>query len=163
MSRIETAERSFENTLAFVTDERVTSVPVDTRTQIPSRNRKMTQAQWERNWSILGEYLGTDKTLEEIGRDRDLTRERVRQIVGKGVKQLHEVQSPEVQDEYPLDSLSYSKPLPLPSRKRTSKAHGGLSVEIEQALLGGQKISQIKEEFSSKQIGNARRILGGWG
>lgn len=163
MSKIETREKSFKNTLAFVTDERVSSVPIDTKVQIPSRHRNMNQTQWERRWEVVGEYLGTDKILEEVSRDSDITEERVRQIVKQGVKQLHRIQSAEVKSEFPLDQFSYRKPLPVSSRRRYSEAHGGSAVRIEQALLEGKTVPQIKKDFKPMQIFNARRTLGKWG
>jgi len=156
-------EKSFKNTLAFVTDERVSSAPIGTRVQIPPIGKWMNQAQWERIWDITGEYLGTDKTLEEVGRDFDIKRERVRQIVKKGVKQLRQIQSAEVKREFPFYQFDYRKPLSLPSRRRRSEAHGGLSVRVEKALLEGKTIPQIKEVFSSTQIYEARKALSRWG
>ena len=66
--------KSFENTLAFVTDERVSSLPIGTKVQTPPRGKWMTQAQWERGWKITGKFLGTDKIFEDIGRDNHYSR-----------------------------------------------------------------------------------------
>lgn len=156
-------EKSFENTLAFVTDERVSSLPIDTKVQTPPRSKWTTQSQWERDWAIAGEYLGTDKTLEKIGRESEIGREHVSQIVKKCVNQLYQIQNAEVKSEFSLDQFSYNKPLPVSSRRRRSEAQGGLSVRIEQALSEGKTIPQIKEELKPKQIGNARKALSGWG
>jgi len=154
---------SFENTLAFVTDERVSSVPIDTKVQTPPRSKWTTQAQWERDWEITGEYLGTDKILEEIGREREISRERVHQIVKRRIGQLHQIQNAEVKSEFSLDQFSYHKPLPVSLRRRRSEARGGLSARIEKALLEGKTIPQIEEELKPRQISNARKALRGWG
>lgn len=156
-------KRSFENTLAFVSDERVSSFPIDTKTQIPPRSKSMTQTQWERNWRIVGAYLGTDKLLEEIGRDPGITKERVRQIVKSGVKKLHQIQSTEIRDEFLLGKFGYWKPLPIVLRRRRSESKGGVAVKIEQALAKGKTLPKIKEEFTSEQVLTARTTLRQWG
>ncbi len=156
-------ESSFENTLAFVTDERVSSLPIETRVQTPPRSKWTTQAHWERDWDITGEYLGTDKTLEEVGRKHSLVAERIRQVVKKGVRQLYQIQSTGVKSEFPFYQFGYRKPLPLSLRRRRSEARGGLSVRIEKEILEGKTIPQIKEGLDPGQISQVRRGLRGWG
>lgn len=154
---------SFQNTLEFVCDERVSSVPIDTKVQVPPISQWRSQEQWERMFYITGQYLGTDKTLDEIGIYMGISKERISQIVEEGVRQLYQIQDPVVRGEFSLEKFDYGKPLTIASRRRWSAARGGRAIRAEELFRKGRTPGQIREDLNIRDIGNVRKILGNWG
>lgn len=155
-------EPSFENLLSFAMDER-TAVSIDKKVLTPPKDKHGTLVKWEQRWDITGKYIGTGMTLDEVGRDYNTTRENARQRVKTGVRQWHDIQTPEVKSDHPLSSFKYNKPLSLASRRRHSIANGGASIKVEQALAEGKSIEQIREGLTADQFYGVRATLHAWG
>lgn len=149
--------KSFDNLMAYWRNEKVSSAPIDAKDYYVSPIRN------PRDWEILGKYLGTEKVAEEIGRDYGgLARERVRQIVKAGTGKHHQAQISQIQAEHPIETFDYAKSRTIESRRRLSESHGGITIKIEQAILEGQTLQELKEEFTLGQIVNTRRRLRNW-
>lgn len=150
------ARPSFDNTLRFVCDERVSSVPIDRKSQTPPLARGQTKKGWERMYWEMGEYLGTEKTLDEVGKDLGVTREAVRQNVKRGVENLWKAQSPEVQSEFSPDEFGYNKSRKLTASsqelanfKRFKEHVGELTSEKKQTFLDAVKNRRVFSVLSS--------------
>lgn len=115
--------KEFERTLEFVL--RAGSVPIDNKPANggfwPLKPACQSPEQYERAYEITGRYLGTDDTLEEIGGELRLTRERVRQIVEQIIRRLYKTADKSIQADYPLETLDLKKPRTLVSRGKHSR------------------------------------------
>lgn len=160
----------FENTINFV--GRVVAPLTrsinrlnDPRHYFPVKSRNHPHDEWVRNWEITGLYLGTDKTLEEIGAKFHLTRARIQQIVKKNLFSLYQSSDEQIKSGFPWESLETSKPLSIASRKRLSLASGGISVRAEELVKRGLSAGEIQAALNttSSQLGVTRHILNTWG
>ena len=167
--------KSFDNLLRFMAEGTVFPVKhpqgqkpnySDKAAYFPFPKRQSI-GMYNRNFEILGEYLGLDLTLEEVGkskkRTKKVTRERARQLVEYKIKQLYEAAPQEIQSRFPFESFDFAKPLSLTLRQRSSEVHGGTSLEIARRLGRGASLYEIKSDFSTSQITTARQTLRGWG
>lgn len=154
--------KSFENTLAFAGE--ASAVPFDLKTYFPPKPPNQSNEYWQRDWEMTGLYLGTDKSLEEIGKDHALTRARVHQIIWKNLLKLHEASSEDIKKRYPIETLGFGKPLTIESRKRMSLGKGGKSVEVQAMIHQGKSAKDIKAELglTGEQLSGARSVLRRW-
>lgn len=150
-------EDKFKNTTAFIE----VAFAEGAHFKVPKR---FTKEQWERNLDIVLVYLlNPDKSLEEIGRYDGITRERVRQIKDKVIKNLWLNCSIETQTLFPFEQLELA--LTQRSNELKSKAKGGKSVAINRGLQAGKSIAEIRKErgLSIQQITTSRYVLRRWG
>lgn len=154
--------KSFENTLAFAGE--ASAVPFDLKSHYPPKPPKQSNEQWQRDWRITGLYLGTDRTLKEIGEVHALSSERVRQIIRRNLEQLRETSDEDIKRRYPIESLKFGKPFTIESLKRISLGKGGKSVEVQTLMHQGKSVNEIKAELklTGAQLTDVRIILRGW-
>ena len=100
-------EQRFQNTLDFLAE--ATPNPSAIIRPWPPRSKNLTEANWQRNFTIAGRSLGTDATLEKIGNDYHLTKERVRQIAKRCVLVLYKNSDLQTQSRFPLENFSFDK------------------------------------------------------
>lgn len=118
---------------------------------------------WIRQRNMVGAYFASDATLEGLasvmGR---ITRERVRQIIKRGMANLWKMSSPDLQQKFPLDSIPLDKPRSLADRVANSLRHA--NSPMAQVLAGlevGEPINQIVQEHgvSSSSLANIRQSV----
>ncbi len=137
-------------------------MPIDLKTHFPPKNSHPAQ-KWEFRYSIAGRYIGGDDPLEQIAGGFDLTRERIRQIVKKGIKEIWGNSPPEIKDRFPFASFNFRKPLSLKSRQRKSQAHGGQSLVVYN-LTQGKSPAEIRKALGGTYHGRyKRKVLRSWG
>jgi len=156
-------KKSFQNLMDFLA---VQVFPIDLKTQVPPKNSNQNQEKWERNLRITGVYAGTDpdQTLDEIGGD-DLSRERIRQIVNNAVKRLWQIQTPQLKETFPWESLDFDKSHTLAGRQKQSQKRGGISLKVVQLVSQGKSATEIREilEISGRSLCAVRQTLKNWG
>jgi hypothetical protein len=114
--------------------------------------------------NALALYLGTDLTLKQIGEMIGfVTRERVRQIIKRAIEELHATASSKLKQAYPLEELTFTKPISQPILERRSQVRGGVTLGIRAMLEQGASRKDLRAAgFSTGQIQGARRVLRGW-
>lgn len=114
---------------------------------------------WVRQKNIVGVYFGSPAALEDIGKMYRVTREMVRVIKDRGMRNIWRNCSSETQAIFPFQELTLSKPLSPRSRERFSRAQGGISISIRDQMALGKPVKQIREEgnHSTRQFEAARR------
>lgn len=158
-------ETSFENLVNFVCDPEVSSVPIDTCSFTPPKLKGQKPKHWGRMFEIVGAYLGTEQSLEEVGREFGLTRQRICQIARKGVRVMYAAQNQDIRDKYPWESFDFNKPLGVSNFRKISEAGGGTSCRVEELYLLGYTLDEIARVMGKDvcQISQVRGILRGWG
>lgn len=152
---------AFNKTLDFLCDPEVSSVPIGKRSFTPPLKGNQTPGQWGRMYSTLGEYLGTDSKLEEIGKKNGSTREGVRQAVKRATGNLWQAQTDEVKKKHPIEEFGYHKP--ITRLGKVSENHGGPSYRVRQLLSEGKTLDEIKGELTQEQISQSRQVLEKYG
>jgi len=118
----------------------------------------------ERNLGMVWDYVLGEETLKEIGRrNGNLTREAARTIIKRAVRSLHEAADDPSRDRFPFESFDFAKPLTLGSRQRKSEARGGISLKIARRLDQGANLEELKKDYTTSQLINARPVLKSWG
>ncbi len=165
--------KSFDNLRRFIAYGAVAAVRTyppgekpdysDRRIYYPSAKDTSLQ-NWERNLGMVWDYAFGEETLEEIGRKNgNLSREVTRMTIKRTVRSLHEAADDPSRDRFPFESFDFRKPITLASRERRSKAKGGKSLEIARRLDQGATLKELKNDYTTHQIGRARRVLESWG
>lgn len=128
--------------------------PSATQNELKTRNRDLI---------MFYEYISTEKTGDEIGRQHSLTRERVRQIVKRIATGLHEGADEANRDHFPFESFDFRKPLTLAHRQRMSEESGGRTVDMARKIDQGASLDELKKVYTPDQILKARPVLESWG
>lgn len=155
----------FENTIRFA--GRMVAPPDHQQYFPPKPIKSQSNDEWGRNWEITGLYLGTDKTLKEIGANFHprLTGERVRQIILKNLGRLYRSSDKQTNAEFPWESLETKKPLSIASRRKRSLASRGIAVNAEELVKKRLSAGEIQTALNatSQQLVTVRTTLHGWG
>ncbi|MDO8621370.1 MAG: hypothetical protein Q7R31_03800 [Candidatus Levybacteria bacterium] len=116
----------------------------------------------------LGEPVLDDlgKMTKITGRRRPVSREAIRQINKKVLREAYEKSSEIRKQQYPFENLELSKPLPRKSREKISWSRRGLSWKISE-FVRRTGITDPKEiakrlKISTHKVSYARRVLRGW-
>lgn len=128
-----------------------------------TENRQIVRTAFVRGLDITERYLETDATLEEIGSDLGVGRERVRQIVGSTLSKITSVTPEDLKEVFLRDGLETRKPLTLASRIRISASRGGETSKALVLLREGKSPQEIREELGIDRLSNIRRRLAAWG
>ena len=121
-------------------------------------------ALWAKRLNITGIYFGTSLTLDEIGqRYGGISREAVRQIIEKGVKDLHKHSSTETQTKFPIKEIPLSKPLCVTKNienKATTNASNleAVSKQLENRITNSDQIT-TNTNLSKKEVQLALKII----
>lgn len=117
---------------------------------------------WARQWNILGTYLYTHATYSQLGKVyKNISRERVRQIVKESAERLYMYSPQELRDRYPVEQLGLGKPLSDIERIRRSEVQGGRVKEVLELLQQGKSTKEIQEilGLSRSQVQNLRKTV----
>lgn len=131
--------------------------------------RRVDPMLWLRDVEITRAYIETPKTLEEVGRSFNLTRQRVNQIVLGTVRRLWDNCSAETKRLFPLSLLSLDKSQDKIGRRqkgeRMSLHYGGKAASIAKMIEEGRSIGEIKQKLgiNTKKLGEYRQSLKKWG
>lgn len=128
-----------------------------------TENRSIVRTAFVRGINITERYLETDATLEEIGRDLRVSRERIRQIIGMTLSRLISATPEDLKEVFPRDGLETRKPLTLGSRMRISESGGGRATEALELLKKGKSLHEIREELGINNLSDVRTRLKAWG
>lgn len=124
------------------------------------------RGQWNRDLTILERYVQTGVTLQQLGHDFYLTREGVRVVVSRTIRQLWLRCPPLIQSLFPLSELSTRKP---ESGQRISiglsRVSGGRSIKIAEMLQQEKSWPEIKESLGLRwsELKASREIVSRWG
>lgn len=135
----------------------------------PSRGRRVNPKLWLRDVEITRAYIETPKTLEDVGRSFNLTRQGVHQVVLRSVRKLWANCSAETKRLFPLSSLPLDKSQEESARRqkgeRMSWYHEGKAARIAKMVEEGRSIREIKQELgiSTEKLGEYRQSLKKWG
>lgn len=129
--------------------------------------------QWSMQRKIGFQYgLKDNTTLEELGDQYGMTRERARQLNHAFLDNAYRTASPQLQAQYPRETIPDRKPLGQKSRERQSEAQGGTSLRIRKAVeeqgiaeVGAEDIDNIirTARVTKQQLLTSRHALGNWG
>ena len=103
---------------------------------------------WVRNRNIIGCYFGSPASKTELAERYQISRERIRQIIKKGVSCLWQNCSAQTQQLYPLVEIPLNKPESQRSKEKRSLALGGTSFKIALALKDGKTLAEIQKDYS---------------
>src|SRR3990167_235843 len=84
----------------------------------PPKRSELNSSRWAETRNMLGAYLYTPFTLNDIGTRYQISRECVRRRVKNGCRDIHSQCSADTQERYPLSEIILTKPVQLPSRER---------------------------------------------
>lgn len=117
---------------------------------------------WVLQKNIVGVLLGSPATTADLGRQYGRSREDIRQLFNKGMRELWENSAKKLQKQFPLESLlGAKKPAPLHLRMERSRVNGGKSWNIFQDV---QNRTITREDIEKKRLSNhVRKVLRGWG
>ena len=120
-------------------------------------------AYWRNRWITIG-FFSTPYVLADFAREYNLTRERIRRILGSTITDIHTNCPPGLQKTFPLSDIPLKKPWSIVSGKRLSTAHGGRAPKIAAQLELGKNIRQVKQELNldGNQLSQARKTLRSW-
>jgi hypothetical protein len=153
--------KSFKNLTRFLEEGAV--APLDRRNYYPKVWGNQTD-RWERNLRMTYGYAFGDETLQDIGNNNNrITRETVRQIIKRTVKNLLIDSDEETRSRYRFESFDFAKPLTLASRQRLSEKRGGRSIKIAQMIEEGATLAELKQHLTTNQIAYTRNTLKSWG
>lgn len=127
-----------------------------------TENRQIIRTAFVRGINITERYLETDATLEEIGRDLRVSRERIRQIIGMTLSRLISATPEDLKEVFLHDGLETRKPLTLGSRIRISESGGGRTTKVLELLKEGKSLHEI-EELGINNLSDVRMRLKAWG
>lgn len=129
---------------------------------LKTEKRQIRRNAFVRGINITERYLETDATLEEIGRDLRVTRERIRQIIGMTLSRLISATPEDLKGVFLRDGLETRKPLTLGSRIRISESGGGRTAKVLELLKEGKSLHEIKE-LGINDLSHVRMRLKAWG
>ena len=123
--------------------------------------------------NILGAYYMSPATYFDVGsiyggitKDKLIhVPESIRDIIENRMRQVWEA-NPQLQEEFPWDSLVLGKPPSLRSRMRNSLGHGSTNIKVKQQLEAGiLNLDQIASniETNRKNVSASRKPLKRWG
>lgn len=124
---------------------------------------------WLRDVEITRAYIETPKTLEEVGKSFNLTRQRVNQVVLHSVWTLWGNCSAKTKRLFPLSLLSLDKSQDKIGRRRKGERmslhYGGKAASVAKMVEEGRSIGEIKQELdiSTEKLGEYRQSLKRWG
>lgn len=166
----EAYEEEFE--LTGGSDTLLTSLPIDT---FIIHNNEIIAFEYPNNdarkENIAQLYLMADlnainepyQSLEEIAQlHGKLTRERIRQIYNFSLKKLYDNASPHLQDKYPFDELSVTRPQTVSMLRRRTIKKGTPILAIEEDLKKGLTTKQLIAKHGIQHVTNARINLLKW-
>ena len=144
---------------------------IETRTYL-KMPEKTTPHQWSKQRKIGFRYAFKDVTLAELGEQYGQTAESVRLLNHKFLNNIHKNSPPQLQTQYPRETITDRKPLGQKSRERHSKVGGGRSLRIKRAaeergiaVVGVRDIDDIARaaRVTRQQLLASRQVLENWG
>ncbi len=121
-------------------------------------------AVWAKQQNITGIYFGTSLSLDEIGqRYGGISRQAIRQIIEKGIRNLHKNSSAETQVKFPLADIPFGKPMSatanIENKAFTSASKLNIiSQELETGIKDPDQIA-ANTNLSIQEIRRALKII----
>lgn len=130
------------------------------------RPRYTSPDQWSKQRKVGFRYAFQDITLEELGTQYGGTRENTRSLNHKFLDNIHKNSPPELQAQYPRQSILDGKPVGQLSREKISASKGGRSLKakalLERGIIDARQI-QAELKISFTEMGRIEKILKEWG
>lgn len=125
---------------------------------------------WTREKNIVGVLTGSPATGQDLAKQYELSRERIRQLHKRGMRHLHENASDEIKTKYPLNvllaDLGKKDSGSLLVHRRRSMNNKGVAHKVAEAIEDeAANIGQIMDKtgFGRNSVHNALSAIRSWG